>query len=187
MYRKSKLFPLTATAVMIAMSVILCRYLGFSPQDTMVRFEIGFVPIALVAYLFGPVYSTVAYVLSDVIGSLLSGYAPNLWITAAQALFGLIMGLFFYKKKPTVLRVSLVFLLISVVVEILFKAPIFIYMFGYTPGLAFGVRALNAAANYPVRVILFYVLARVLEKPLNKLIKNVEGNKINEKEGRHPS
>lgn len=180
MYRKSKLFSFTATAVMIAMSVILCRYLGFSPQDTMVRFEIGFLPIALVAYLFGPIYSTAAYVIADVIGSLISGYAPNLWITAAQAVFGLIMGLFFYKKKLSLLRVSLVFLLISAIVEVLIKAPIFIYMFGYTPGLAFGVRALNAALNLPVRIILLYLLARALEIPLKKLMKNFEADKKNE-------
>lgn len=175
--QKKGLFPLTASAVMIAMSIILCRYLGFSPQDTMIRFDIGFLPIALTAYLFGPIYSTVSYVVADVIGSLMSGYAPNVWITAAQALFGLIMGLFFYRKKLSLIRVSSAFLLISALVEVIFKAPIFIHLYGYTPALAYGTRALNAALNLPLRIALFYVLMKALDTPLRKYMKKMTNTK----------
>ena len=174
---KKGLFPLTASAVMIAMSIILCRYLGFSPQDTMIRFEIGFLPIAIVAYTFGPVYSTVSYVAADVIGSLFSGYAPNVWITAAQAVFGFIMGLFFHNKKMSLPRISLVFLLISALVEVLLKAPVFIHLYGYTPELAYTTRALNAALNLPLRILLLYGLMKALDVPLKKFMKKQTNNK----------
>ena len=42
---------LTLTAVMTALSIVLCRYLGYSPANTMFRVEIGFLPIALIAVL----------------------------------------------------------------------------------------------------------------------------------------
>ena len=166
--KKQNLFRLTATAVMVAMSVVLCRYLGFSPQDTPLRFEIGFYPIALVAYMFGPLYSALGYALADIIGSLMSGYAPNVWITLCQALFGMTMGFFFYKKGFSLCRVTVCFTLIAAVIETLFKAPIFIFMYAYTPGFAFGSRALNALINLPIRIALTYFLGKAIESPLKK-------------------
>ena len=170
--KNTRLFSLTASAVMVAMSVILCRYLGFSPQDTPLRFEIGFFPIALVAYMFGPIYSAAAYALADIIGSLLSGYAPNLWITLAQAAFGTVMGLFFYKKNFSLKRCVICFTLIAALIETLVKAPVFIFMYAYTPGFAFGTRALNALINLPIRIALTYFLARAIERPIKKFTKH---------------
>ena len=58
------LVRLTTTAVMIAMSVVLCRLLGF-PQTGVYRIEISFLPIAVVAMLYGPIWSGVAYGIAD--------------------------------------------------------------------------------------------------------------------------
>ena len=94
------------TAAMTALSVVFCRFIGFSPENTAFRFEFGFLPIAFVAELFGPLWSGVAYLVADIIGSLFSGYAPNPFISACKLLTGAFMGLFLshgiYKKRPSI-------------------------------------------------------------------------------------
>lgn len=77
---------LTTTAVMIAMSVVLCRLLGF-PQTGSYRIEISFLPIAVVAMLYGPIWSGVAYGVADLIGAaIFTGINPL--ITLCKVLFG---------------------------------------------------------------------------------------------------
>lgn len=164
-------FALTATSAMIALSVVLCRYLGFSPENTPFRFEIGFLPIAFVAYLFGPLYSSAAFLIADIIGSLLGGYAPNPWISGCQFLFGLIMGFAFYKKKPSVLRISICFSFIAVAIEFIAKSPIFVFLYGWEWGFTLWSRALNAIANLPIRIILFYLTIKVTKGQLDMITK----------------
>lgn len=168
---RNRIFSLTLTAAMVALSVVFCRFLGFSATDTPFRFELGFLPIAFVAYMFGPIYSGVAYLLADVIGSFFSGYAPNIWISGCQLLFGIIMGFAFYRKKLSALRIALGFSVIAVFVEFLAKAPIFIFLYGYTAEFAFGARAINALINLPIRAVTFYFLARALTEPMDNILK----------------
>ena len=50
------LLKVTTCAMMIALSVVFCRVLGF-PTSGMYRVEIGFLPIAIIAILYGPLWS----------------------------------------------------------------------------------------------------------------------------------
>ena len=94
---KNILLRLTTTAVMIAMSIVLCRLLGFPPTGTY-RIELGFLPIAVIAMLYGPIWSGVAYGISDLIGAwIFTGINP--FITLCKIAFGVVMGLFFYRRE----------------------------------------------------------------------------------------
>ena len=154
---------------MAALSVVFTRFLGFSPEGTPFRFEIGFLPIAVAAYAAGPFYAAGAYLTADVIGSLFSGYAPNPWITLAQCLSGVLMGIFFYKKH-SLLRGILCFTSIAILSEILIKSPALAVMYSWTMGFAFGTRALNALINLPIRIIIYYFTIKALKKPIDELI-----------------
>ena len=89
---KNILLRLTTTAVMIAMSIVLCRLLGFPPTGTY-RIELGFLPIAVIAMLYGPIWSGVAYGISDLIGAwIFTGINP--FITLCKIAFGVVMGLY---------------------------------------------------------------------------------------------
>ena len=96
---KSKILALTVSSAMVALSVVFTRFIGYSPEGTPLRFELGFLPIAVAAYAFGPIYSALGYLTADVIGSFYSGYAPNIWITLCQFLSGIILGLMLHKKR----------------------------------------------------------------------------------------
>lgn len=166
---------LSITAAMVALSVVFCRFVGFSPENTAFRFEFGFLPIVFVAELFGPIWSAVAYLVADAIGSLLSGYAPYPWIALCKFITGFIMGVFFYrkiyKKSPSLLREIIAFTLIAVFVDFLAMTPILMKLYSWTFEVTAGARAINAAINLPLRIVSFCILRKCMEKPLGDFIK----------------
>lgn len=164
---RAPLLALTFTAAAAAMSVILCRFLGFSPQDSPIRFDFGFFPLAIVGQAFGAVYAGAGYLVADVIGSLLQGYAPNIWISLCKLVTGFIMGISFGgRRRVSLLRTVITFAVINVFVDFLLMSPIFVFMYGMELGAALYTRALNAAVTLPVRIITFYFLSRALERPI---------------------
>ncbi|MBE6634664.1 MAG: folate family ECF transporter S component [Ruminococcaceae bacterium] len=169
-YNRKALFALTLTAAMTALSVVFCRFLGYAPEGTPFRFDLGFLPIALVGYMLGPVYAALGYAVADIIGSLLNGYAPNPWILLCQIAFALIMGVFFYKKNITLKRVILCFLLGAVLVDFLLKSPVLVYMYSWTWSFTLWSRAINALINLPIRIISFYFIYSALKKPMDRFL-----------------
>lgn len=170
------IFSMTFSASMIALSVILTRFLGFSPQNTPYRFEIGFLPLTIVAYLFGPLYCMASYTVADIVGSLFQGYAPNLWITMCQSLTGFVMGLFFYRKRATLLRSISCFTVIGVLIDIVIKSPVFVFMYAWTFKFTMVSRLINTAINLPIRIFGYYLLLKAVSKPLFTLMKKHDKN-----------
>lgn len=181
MQRKSKLqkstLALSFTALATAMSVVVCRFLGFTPLDSPIRFDFGFLPIAVLAEMLGPVYSGIGYLAADIIGSFVQGYAPNPYIAVCKLLTGVIMGLFFSRGRTSLPRVIIAFSIINVAIDFVLMTPIFVFMYEWTWGVTFATRAANAAATLPFRVITFYVLARVLKKPLSRFTRRTKMKK----------
>lgn len=179
MQRKSKIsntvFKMTATAAMVALSVVLCRFAGFAPEGALWRFELGFLPLAYAARLFGPVYSGIGYLIADIIGSFVHGYAPNAWISACKLLTGAIMGLFFYKRRFSLVGCTVAFLTIGVFVDFLLMSPIFIALYGYEASFAFAARAVNAAVNAPLRITVLWLTGRASERQLERIIRQMDG------------
>ncbi len=162
------LIAMTFTALAAAMSVVLCRFLGFAPLDSPVRFDFGFLPIAVIAQLFGPLYAGVGYLAADILGSFVQGYAPNPYIAACKLLSGIIMGVFFTRDRTSLPRVIIAFCLINTLIDFLLMSPIFVFMYGWSWSATFAARAVNAAATLPFRIIGFYLAARALKKPLRR-------------------
>ncbi len=173
-------FALSVTAAMVALSVVFCRFVGFSPENSAFRFEFGFLPIAFVAEIFGPIWSGIAYLLADAIGSLFSGYAPNPAIAGCKLLSGALMGLLFYskfyKKRPSFLRIIISFSVIAVFVDFLLMSPILMALYGWTAEFTFGMRAINAAINLPIRIFSFYLIRKAMDKPLGEFMKRNSKN-----------
>lgn len=171
---EKQILALTVTSVMVAMSVVFCRFIGFSAEGTPFRFELGFLPIAFIGYMQGPVYAGLGYLVADIIGSLFSGYAPNLWISLGQFASGAIFGLFFHKKNITLTRTILTFSIVAVLIDFLFKTPVLVIMYGWTWGSTFIMRGINAAINLVIRVAVYYLFARLLKQPMDDLSKKLQ-------------
>ena len=105
---------LAVTAIMIALEIVLSRFLSIQLYNIKIGF--AFIPIMLVSYLFGPIYGLIAASISDVIGAVLfpfGAYFPG--FTFSAALVGLVYGLFLY-KKCTVPRIIAAVLIRKVVI-----------------------------------------------------------------------
>ncbi len=175
---QNALVRLTTTAMMVALSIIFTRWLGF-PTTGMWRVEFGFFPIAIVAILYGPVWSATAYGLADLIGSLLTT-GMNPFILICKIVFGLLMGIFFYKKKKIGwIRNILFFLFGAFIVDILMMTPIFVHVFGYTWDAAIVWRLAAFSVNTPIRIVLMAIADRFLLPAIYKYI----GKKENLKNG----
>ena len=162
---------ITLTAAMTALSIVLCRFLGYSPANTMFRVEIGFLPIALVGLLAGPLYSFVGYGLSDLIGSLVTT-GMNPLILACKAAFGLILGLFLYRRRPSLPLILLTLFVVGAGVDVFLMSAVFKTM-GYAPSYAAALytRTINALVNYPIRVAVLYLVCRFGLPPLLSALK----------------
>ncbi len=92
------LVNLVCCALLIALQVVLSRWLSFQTWNLKIGFS--FVPVVLAARLFGPVQAMLVYGIGDVVGTLLfpvGAYFPG--FTVSAVLSGLIYGLFLYKKN----------------------------------------------------------------------------------------
>ena len=161
---------ITTSAMMVALSIVFCRVLGF-PTTGMWRVEIGFLPILIVAILYGPVWSAVSYGLPDFIGALIyTGINP--FILLCKIVFGLLMGLVFHgKEKFGLPRNILFFLLVGFVVDIMMMTPIFVFMFGYTWEAALIWRLAAFSVNTPVRIVLTVLTDKFLLPSIPKYTK----------------
>ncbi len=158
--RLSPLEKITLTAVMTALSIVLCRFLGYSPANTMFRVELGFLPVALVGILAGPLYSGVCYGLADLIGSLVTT-GMNPLILACKVTSGLVLGLFLYRRRPTLPLICLTLFVLGAGVDVFLMSAVFKIM-GYAPSYAAALytRTINALVNYPIRVAALFLVCR---------------------------
>ena len=94
---------LVIMAVLIAVEIVLSRFLSVSAWNTKIGF--AFVPVVIAAVLLGPVYAGIVGAVADLLGAVLfpiGAYFPGFTLTAF--LTGLVYGLFLHKEQ-TVPRV----------------------------------------------------------------------------------
>ena len=92
----SRSYKLVLVALMIAMTLIINRVF---PATPVYHISVDFIPVFIVAVIFGPLWSALTYALADAIGAILFPVGPfNPGITFTLFLLGLAFGLVFYKK-----------------------------------------------------------------------------------------
>lgn len=90
--RKNTLAKITTTALLIAVTVFLNRFLSVMTADTKIGF--AFIPIMLCGMLYGPLWGAVCGGLGDLIAAILIPYGPpHLGITLTAAVSGALYGI----------------------------------------------------------------------------------------------
>ena len=100
MDKKLKIVDLCVLAFFIALEIILTRFCSINTP--IVRIGFGFLPVAMVGILFGPVWAGVCYAIGDILGYLIfpaGPFFPGFTLTAF--LTGLTYGVVLYKKTIT--------------------------------------------------------------------------------------
>ncbi len=167
--QKKQKFPLRTvvlTGVLTALSVVL-RLLGW-PQIGTTRYDLGFLPIAAIGRMFGPLWSGAAYAAADLIGTPMTGQAPYLPITGCKLLFGFIMGLFFYKKRVNLGRAALCMLTVTAAVDLIAMPFALSALMGKGAWAILAERLAQAAVMFPVRTAGVWLMDRYLGKYMDR-------------------
>lgn len=114
------IFNLVFTALLIALQVIISRFLSIQLLNHKIGFS--FVPVVIAARMFGPLGAMAVYGIGDIIGALAfpsGAYFPG--FTASAIISGLIFGLFLWKKSNPV-RVTLAVFLNQLITSFLLNS-----------------------------------------------------------------
>ncbi len=156
----SKTKMLTTLGILVALEVVLNRFLSINAWNIKIGFS--FIPVVVAAILYGPIAGGIVGALGDFIGAILfpiGTYFPGFTLTAF--LMGLVFGFFLYKKQ-TPLRAAaaaginqfiLGLFLNTLWISVLYGSP-------YVPLLA--TRVVQSAILAPVQFAVTMLLAKTL-------------------------
>lgn len=171
MERSSSTTKLITVAFFIAIEVVLTRYLSI---DTgILRIGFGFLPVAMLGIIYGPVWSASAYVIGDVLGMLIfpkGAYFPGFTLTAA--LTGLVFGLVLYKKQITWKRALAASLIVVVGLNLCLDTYWLHILMGQGYLAMLPARLIKCAFSIPVQTVLIPLV-------WNKVFKKIPSIKNN--------
>ena len=154
---------LVTSAFMIALSVVLSKMLSIN--ISILRIGFGFLPIAILAILYGPVVAGISYGIADLLGAwILPTGAPFYGFTVSAVLTGLIFGFFLYGREVTPLRALMASALVCLVVNLLLNTfwLTFIVGKGFTTLLA--SRFIKELVAIPIMTFLILVVDKSVVK-----------------------
>ena len=159
------------TAFMIALSVVLSKLVSIN--ISFLRIGFGFLPIAILAILYGPVVAAVGYGLADLIGAWLfptGAFFPG--FTLSAVLTGLIFGFILYKKEVTIIRALIASALVCLGVNLLLNTWWLTFIIGKGFKVLLASRAVKEIVAIPVMALLIvavdrYVLVHVKNRNIH--------------------
>lgn len=160
---------LTAFALLIALQIILTRFLSI--QTPIVRISFFFVPIAISAIMFGPWIAGMLAAVSDVMGFFLNPvgtFHPGFILSAA--LTGIIYGLFLYKREINWMWVGLAALVISVGINLGLNSLWLSQILGKGVWGLIISRFIKEVVLFAVQIPIILVVWQALKKPLRRYL-----------------
>ena len=172
--KKNQLFKIILTAVLVALNVILERFMpSYSVWNNNISF--GFITVAFAACYLGTPYSMAVGGLGDLIGAVIKPFGPYfVGYTITNILVGLVLGIFLY-KKTTVLRISIATVInkfvFSLIVNTIFIAVL------YRGGIAaFWVVLVSRIPFVALMIAVEIILISLLFTQKSKINKLIEKN-----------
>ncbi len=162
MKKDNRVLKLVILGVLVAMEIVLSRFLSISTWNTKIGF--GFVPVAAAAILLGPVGGAICGGLADFLGAILfpiGPYFPGFTLTAA--LTGLVFGLFFHKEQ-TPLRVGGAVLINQFILGLLINSYWISILYGSDLRALLATRVVQSCILTVVQIAGVLVLAKVLDR-----------------------
>ncbi|MGI6204478.1 MAG: folate family ECF transporter S component [Anaerovoracaceae bacterium] len=133
--KKSLTTQLVTMAFLIALEIILTRFLSINLQY--VRIGFGFVPVAVAAIMYGPLWAGVGYAIGDVLGMMIfptGPYFPGFTLTAF--IIGVIYGLFLHNRKINIPNVTAAVVTVNVSCTLLLNTYWLTLLYGNATFLA---------------------------------------------------
>lgn len=152
---------LSTSALLLALDVILYK-IAIGPAYFQVTF--GFLSMALMGYLYGPIWAGLLETLSNTLNFTIFGsgtFQVAFLITAF--LGGFINGLFLYHKKINLLSVIAAQLLIMIPVSLFINSWLMSVLFGADFKVIFLGRLIRNMIQIPIQITVVYSFIKALE------------------------
>ncbi len=153
---------LITLGVLVAMDVVLTRFLSLNAWNTRIGF--GFVPMVIAALVYGPLSAAVVGALADFLGAILFPTGPYFpGFTFSMFLMGLVFGFFLYKKR-SLWRVAVSVLITQFIISLVLTTYWIHVLYGakYVPLLA--TRVVQSAIISAAQIIVIPLLIRATDR-----------------------
>ncbi len=148
---------IAVTALLIAVEIILTRFISI--QTPILRVSFGFVPIAMVAMIYGPFYAGAGAAIADLIGVTIfptGAFFPGFTLTAL--LTGVVYGLLLRDNK-SLWRICLAALVVTIGLQLGLDTLWLKIITGKAYLALLPARALKAVLMAPVQVVVIRLVA----------------------------
>jgi ECF transporter S component (folate family) len=155
--KKSFTTQLVVMALLIALEIILTRFLSI--ETPTLRIGFGFLPVAIMAILYGPWWTGAAGIVGDLVGMTLmpkAAFFPGFTLTAF--LTGAIFGLILYKKPVTWKRTMIAALAVNIICSLFLDTIWLSMMYGDSFLVLLPARLIKVIIMIPLETILIYTL-----------------------------
>lgn len=163
MHQKTKTQILVRAAVLVAVQVVLARYLSINTQ--LLRISIAFIPVYVAALLYGPGWAAAVDGTADLIGALLfptGPYVPHFTISAA--LSGACYGFFLHRKELRWYHAVIPVLVGNLLINTVLNTYWLKLLYGYGFLALLPTRAWKNAIMIPVQVAAIFLLKKLLPR-----------------------
>lgn len=151
---------MVALALLIALSVVLKRFLGVNMQ--LISISFGFLPIAFAGMLFGAYAGFFAGAMADLVGAILFPFgAFNPVFTVIAGLSGLIYGLFLLGERVSLLQIILCQLIINAFIHVGLNTAVIAFMYNKAFIGILNARIFKNFAMLPLEVASIYLLINI--------------------------
>ncbi len=172
--RTNRTYKLVLVALMIAMTLVLNRV---APATPVYHLTVDFIPVFIVAALFGPAWAAATYGIADTIGAILFPVGPyNPGITFTLIIIGAIFGFVFYNKdlNSKFLWVRAFIAAALTLLVKLFGTTYFLFItYGGPNGMGYWAYVISRIPNCVTFAILVFVLVPVTYNVILKRLKVV--------------
>lgn len=157
-------------ALLIALNIVLVRMAPINLGPTL-RITFGFIPIVIMALLFGPFYACVGAGMADFIGAIIfpvgGAYFPGFTLSAIMT--GLIYGKMLHEKRLSLWRIVASNLLVIVVVQLLLNSIWLSLLFDKAFMVLITTKLIKSLAMLPIESIMILLVSKYLYPAVGRL------------------
>ena len=158
---------LITLSVLVAMDVVLTRFLSINAWNTRIGF--GFVPMVIAAMMYGPLSAGIVAALADFIGAILFPTGPYFpGFTFSVFLMGIVFGLFLYKDR-SFWRVVVSVLITQFVISLFLTKYWVSCLYGANYKALLATRVVQSAIISAAQIIVIPLMAQLVKR-LDKMI-----------------
>lgn len=169
----SKLKKIILSALLLALTIVLSRFLSINTPLLVIGFS--FVPVGIAGFLLGPKYASIISGLSDLIGALLFPFGTFfIGFTISAIVKGLIYGLILYKdelnNKQLIIRLVIACSLVILIPDMIMNAIWLVIMYDKAFIAVLSARIIPELIMLPIQIITLFAIINAIRPVIKKYL-----------------